>query len=399
MILRAKARLASLCGARYIRRLTMASAARSLLRSSLRPSLLLAASLALVAACTGNREQNYGHAKQHDAHADAKNAHGPAHDQKHGAQRGPAHNQGQGHGADVKKAHGIAAQAQGSPPASMPALPSEPSPDIVYDPGFEGAPVATRKTESGMLIEDFVIGTGEELAKGYKAKIAYTGHLTDGTVFDSSVRKGRPPHSFEVGKGRVIKGWDEGVIGMKVGGKRRLVIPPELGYKSRRAGRIPPNSTLVFTLELVGFMPPLPDPQPQSAYEGAPVNRNKLDNGLEIIEYKVGNGAVAKAGDTVHVHYRGTLTKDGTEFDASAKRKRPITFPLGKGRVIKGWDQGIEGMKVGGLRKLLIPAALGYGERAKGKIPANADLTFTVELMAVEPGTATPKPATPKPAH
>ncbi|MCB9751803.1 MAG: FKBP-type peptidyl-prolyl cis-trans isomerase [Myxococcales bacterium] len=248
-----------------------------------------------------------------------------------------------------------------------------------------------------MIIEDFVIGEGDELTAGATAKIHYTGYLTDGTVFDSSVKRGRPPHGFEVGAGRVIKGWDEGVVGMRRGGKRRLIIPPALGYQQRRAGRIPPNSTLVFTLDLTGFMPPLPEPQPQSVYAGTPVAQEKRPDGLEIYDYRVGDGAVAKAGDTVHVHYRGTLTKDGTEFDASAARRKPITFELGKGRVIKGWDQGIEGMKVGGLRKLVIPAALGYGERARGKIPANADLTFTVELMAVEPAAAPATPAAPTP--
>ncbi|MBL9100692.1 MAG: FKBP-type peptidyl-prolyl cis-trans isomerase [Myxococcales bacterium] len=107
------------------------------------------------------------------------------------------------------------------------------------------------------------------------------------------------------------------------------------------------------------------------------------------MDYKLGDGAEARTGDTVSVHYRGTL-KDGTEFDSSLSRPRPLVFPLGQGRVIKGWDVGIAGMKVGGLRKLIIPAELAYGDRARGKIPANADLTFTVELMAVKPATTPP---------
>ncbi len=105
---------------------------------------------------------------------------------------------------------------------------------------------------------------------------------------------------------------------------------------------------------------------------------------LEIKDLVVGKGAEAKAGDTVKVHYVGTLT-NGEEFDASRKHgTEPFTFDLGKGRVIKGWDDGVAGMKEGGKRKLTIPPHLGYGARgAGGKIPPNATLVFEVELIEV----------------
>lgn len=105
---------------------------------------------------------------------------------------------------------------------------------------------------------------------------------------------------------------------------------------------------------------------------------------LEIKDIVVGKGAEAKAGDTVKVHYVGQLT-NGEEFDASKKHgTEPFTFELGKGRVIKGWDDGVAGMKVGGKRKLTIPPHLGYGARgAGGKIPPNATLVFEVELVEV----------------
>jgi len=108
-------------------------------------------------------------------------------------------------------------------------------------------------TASGLKYEDMVVGTGEEATSGRMVEVHYTGWLTDGTKFDSSKDRGQP-FSFPLGAGRVIKGWDEGVAGMKVGGKRKLTIPPELGYGSRGAGgSIPPNSTLVFEVELLAL--------------------------------------------------------------------------------------------------------------------------------------------------
>jgi FKBP-type peptidyl-prolyl cis-trans isomerase len=104
---------------------------------------------------------------------------------------------------------------------------------------------------------------------------------------------------------------------------------------------------------------------------------------LKIEDTKVGTGAVAKTGDTVSVQYTGYLT-DGSKFDSSRDSGQPFQFTIGKGEVIAGWEQGIAGMKVGGTRKLTIPASLGYGaEGAGGVIPPNATLVFDVELMGV----------------
>jgi len=105
---------------------------------------------------------------------------------------------------------------------------------------------------------------------------------------------------------------------------------------------------------------------------------------LKIEDIKVGDGAVAEAGKQVSVHYTGTLT-DGTKFDSSVDRKDPFTFSLGAGQVIKGWDEGVKGMKIGGKRKLTIPPSMGYGEAgAGGVIPPNATLIFDVELLDVK---------------
>ncbi|APR77760.1 FKBP-type peptidyl-prolyl cis-trans isomerase [Minicystis rosea] len=105
---------------------------------------------------------------------------------------------------------------------------------------------------------------------------------------------------------------------------------------------------------------------------------------LVIEDLRPGTGAEAKAGQTVSVHYVGTLHADGKKFDSSRDRGTPFDFPLGAGRVIKGWDQGVAGMKVGGLRRLTIPPHLGYGDRGfPGAIPPSSTLVFEVELLGV----------------
>ena len=112
------------------------------------------------------------------------------------------------------------------------------------------------------------------------------------------------------------------------------------------------------------------------------------DSGLQYEELTVGTGAEAKAGQHVTVHYTGWLRNDdgtqGAKFDSSKDRNDPFQFSLGAGQVIRGWDEGVQGMKIGGLRRLTIPASLGYGARgAGGVIPPNATLIFDVELLAV----------------
>jgi FKBP-type peptidyl-prolyl cis-trans isomerase len=105
--------------------------------------------------------------------------------------------------------------------------------------------------------------------------------------------------------------------------------------------------------------------------------------GLVVEEVKIGDGAAAVTGKVVSVSYTGKLT-DGTTFDSSADHGRPLEFKLGAGGVIKGWDQGIDGMKVGGKRKLTIPPELAYGDKGIGPIPPGATLVFDVELMGVQ---------------
>jgi len=106
-------------------------------------------------------------------------------------------------------------------------------------------------------------------------------------------------------------------------------------------------------------------------------------SGLQYQDLVVGTGETPTTGKNCIVHYHGTL-ENGTVFDSSVERNSPFAFPIGVGRVIKGWDEGVMSMKVGGKRKLIIPANLAYGERAMGKIPANSTLIFEVELLEIK---------------
>ena len=127
--------------------------------------------------------------------------------------------------------------------------PSDPNP-ILFAMADNNEIEKTITTESGLKIEDKIVGDGDEALSGKTVTVNYTGTLVNGDQFDSSI--GRAPFSFPLGAGRVIKGWDEGVAGMKVGGKRILTIPPELGYGSRGAGNvIPANATLIFEVDLL----------------------------------------------------------------------------------------------------------------------------------------------------
>lgn len=146
---------------------------------------------------------------------------------------------------------------------------------------------------------------------------------------------------------------------------------------------------LVFVVLAIAVLRTKPQPTqdivatPTPTVAAAPLDVDEL----VIEEVKVGTGSAVKSGDTVTVHYLGTLL-DGTKFDSSYDRGEPYTTPIGKGVVIKGWDEGMIGMKVGGKRKLTIPSSLGYGEMGAGRIiPPGAGLIFEIELVDVKSAT------------
>jgi len=217
-----------------------------------------------------------------------------------------------------------------------------------------GQPLRHETTAGGVVIQIMTEGKGEPVASGQAMDITYEGYSPEsGAMFQRGVKRG-----LVLEQGGVIPGWIEGLRGIRLREKRRLLIPSEMAYGDQRVGSIAPNSNLVFDVEWVH---------------------------LEIKDVREGSGKKAKRGSRVLVHYKGTL-ESGTVFDSSYDRGEPLpaTLKRGRGGVIDGWIRGVAGMRVGGIRNLWIPWYLAYGDRPKGKIPPYSNLQFVVELLDVE---------------
>lgn len=236
----------------------------------------------------------------------------------------------------------------------------------------------TITTDSGLRYIIWKKGEGEQPENGDKVSVHYAGRLTDGSPFDDSYKRGKP-FSFPLGGGRVIKGWDEGIAYLNVGDSATLIIPSELGYGTVDRPTIPANSTLIFDVQLMEVKKVIKP----VAFDVAGKDTTVSGTGLKYIRMNKTDGAAVTPGSTVSVHYTGYLL-DGTVFDSSVSRGEPIAFPIGEGRVIKGWDEGIAYLKVGEKARLIIDPELGYGSRAMGPIPANSTLVFDVELVDVK---------------
>ena len=222
--------------------------------------------------------------------------------------------------------------------------------------------------EPGLSYVDSLVGGGEEVQYDSFVAVHYTGWLYDvdadslGAKFDSSLDRGEPI-AFPLGRSMVIQGWEKGLPGMKVGGKRTLLIGPEMGYGDRGSPPvIPGGATLRFDVEILD----LPS--------------------VEVIVETEGAGPAAEAGDQIAVHYTGYLWENGEpgeKFDSSHDRGQPYRFRLGAGMVIPGWDFGLQGLKAGTKARLIIPWIMAYGANGRPpKIPAKADLCFDVRPLA-----------------
>jgi len=262
---------------------------------------------------------------------------------------------------------------------------AKPSSDCPGSPTWEtgggerdGAPTITipcGPAPDELKITDLTEGDGDAVAEGSLAEVDYVGaNWSNGKVFDASY--GREPFSVAVGAGQVIQGWDQGLVGMKVGGKRQLVIPPALGYGDRAQGDIGANETLIFVIELRSVLTPPATPAP---VEGGTVDR------LVSTDLVTGTGDEVTPGDNVRVHYIGVHGASGEVFDSSWERGEPFTVQVGAGQVIQGWDDGLPGMHVGGRRRLEIPGSLAYGPDGRPPtIGPDETLVFVVDVVGIE---------------
>ncbi len=250
--------------------------------------------------------------------------------------------------------------------------------------------ITVNTTASGLKYVITQQGNGDKPNAGNRVKVHYNGTLLNGKKFDSSYDRGEPLE-FELGRGQVIKGWDEAIALLNEGTKATFFIPFELAYGAQGAGGdIQPYEPLVFDIELISAgneaaAPLINEVEVLNKYaESNKLNVITTASGLKYIITQKGSNEMPMNGKKVKVHYRGTLT-DGTKFDASYDRNQPFEFVLGQGQVIQGWDEGIALISKGSKGILLIPSALGYGNRgAGGIIKPNSPLIFEVEVLEIE---------------
>ncbi|MYH21991.1 MAG: FKBP-type peptidyl-prolyl cis-trans isomerase [Acidobacteria bacterium] len=219
---------------------------------------------------------------------------------------------------------------------------------------------------------DLEEGEGPEVQEGWLVAIAFTGWVYDPAATDNKGLQfisvpAEDPDSFRLGVGQVISGVDRGLSGMRVGGRRRIVVPPDLGFGAQGSNLVPGNATLLLEVELLA---------------GAEVP-------FEFTDLQVGEGEEAENGDSLSMAYHGWVydlvaeDNKGNTFD-SRTAENPFEFTLGVGEVIVGWDLGIPGMRVGGRRRIVIPHELAYRAAGRPGIPPYATLLFEVELLGID---------------
>jgi len=250
--------------------------------------------------------------------------------------------------------------------------------------------------ESGLKYMDDSLGTGREAKNGDLVSIHFKGWMipkdssidlfTNWSVDsskkmlslgDSKVRN--QPIKFVLNSNSFIKGSDEGIVGMKTGGVRTLIIPSNLAYGEAGIGFIPPNTDLKVIVELLEVK----DKVVAEMWEVDSTLFKTTVSGLKYAIVSSGDGPSVEAGKVLTVQYSGYL-QDGTLFDSSVERDEPIQFVVGQGQVIPGWDEGMLLLKKGDKARFIVPPQLGYGDMELEKIPANSTLIFDVEIVDIK---------------
>jgi peptidylprolyl isomerase len=250
--------------------------------------------------------------------------------------------------------------------------------------------------KSGLQYLDDSLGTGREAKADNLVSIHFKGWMvpkdTASELFsdwttdqskgmlslgDSKMRN--QPVKFILNSGSFIKGTDEGIVGMKTGGIRTIIIPSKLAYGEAGIGFIPPNTDLKVVVELLEVK----DKVVAEMWKVDSTLFKSTPSGLKYAIISQGNGPAIELNKTVTIHYSGYLL-NGTIFDSSVERDEPIMFVVGQGQVMPGWDEGMQLLKKGDKARFIIPPQLGYGEMQLEKIPANSTLIFDTEVIDVQ---------------
>lgn len=263
--------------------------------------------------------------------------------------------------------------------------------------GSEPKPVIPNVHRSDRIVmKDLLDGIGTYAFKGARVTVQYVGYdYKTGRKFASSWDKGRPV-TFTLGAGEVIPAWEEALDGMEVGDRRVVATPPSLA-KGSYPPDIPPGKAVAFILEL---LPGSSAPKAESASVAKPLKelgeQGKLKKPkvvlpgapppkkLVIKDLRSGTGPEARAGDEVVFHYVEVDYETGEEFDSSWDRGRPFSFTLGSHQLIRGWEEGLQGMRVGGRRELIAPPRWAFESGGVGNVPPDTTLVFVVDLLAVK---------------
>jgi peptidylprolyl isomerase len=231
-----------------------------------------------------------------------------------------------------------------------------------------------------LVVKDLRKGYGLQARRGDLVVTKLVAEYITGEPFESSWSKGGGEFIFQLGEEEANPGWEKGIPGMQVGGRRLLVVPPDEGSRFGTVGEGKPKDTLVYVVELIAILPPelkdRKEPNPVAPDEPAPKD-------LQVRNLIEGTGPAAKKGDLLTVQYVG-IRYDGRDWTNSWKRNKQFDFELGAGEPLinDGWERGLQGMRVGGRRELIVPPKLMEGGEFEDNDPSDT-LIYVVDLLGI----------------